>query len=363
MSKDYSTFDIEDFAFDETFQQWVLEAQSPHRFFWEKYIASHPHQTDKILAARALVADLKASPASLPDRELSVSVWKNVQQRIQPPRRVIWQQWSVWRVAASVSFLVLLSASLWWWQSYKTTDTTSFAFAEWNREGLLEEVNHTHKTVKIHLSDGSTVSLEKGSRLAYPAQFDARERVVYLSGEAVFDVKKNPKQPFLVYANETVTKVLGTSFRISAFSHTPKVIVAVRTGRVSVFSKKEYEQNSVQKQPAGLVLTPNQQAIYHREQRQLNKTLVAQPVILTEPTQIPSFEFDNTPFYKVIGTLEKAYGVDIVYDSEVFTHRSLTVSLEDESLFEKLDVICKTMGVTYQVVDAQIIIENQSVRK
>jgi hypothetical protein len=61
--------------------------------------------------------------------------------------------------------------------------------------------------------------------------------------------------------------------------------------------------------------------------------------------------------------LEKTYGVDIVYDSDLFKNRSLTVSLEDESLYEKLDVICKTMNVTYQVVDAKVIIESQSVKK
>jgi transmembrane sensor len=52
--------------------------------------------------------------------------------------------------------------------------------------------------------------------------------------------------------------------------------------------------------------------------------------------------------------------VDIVFQPENMATRSLTVSLENESLYEKLEVICKTLGLTYQIVDAQIIIANQA---
>ena len=36
-------------------------------------------------------------------------------------------------------------------------------------------------------------------------------------GQKPFEIEKNPQRPFLVYANELVTKVLGTSFSIKAF--------------------------------------------------------------------------------------------------------------------------------------------------
>jgi hypothetical protein len=57
--------------------------------------------------------------------------------------------------------------------------------------------------------------------------------------------------------------------------------------------------------------------------------------------------------------LEDAYGVDIVFDEEVFKGCSLTVGLEDEDLFEKLKIICKTIGATYQVIDSQIVINGR----
>jgi transmembrane sensor len=51
-----------------------------------------------------------------------------------------------------------------------------------------------------------------GARSPTLLQFDKDKRVVILSGEATFDIAKDPARPFLVVANEVTTKVLGTQF-------------------------------------------------------------------------------------------------------------------------------------------------------
>lgn len=374
MPNNYSRFTIEDFAFDERFQHWVRHPDSEHRPFWEKYLAEHPQQTDKILAARQLVIQLTQAEGQQQDPELAHAIWQNVVQRTQPVRRIGWLNKSVWRVAASLILVVGLGVLAGQWQSRRAVSPKNIVQA--TQPDLIEEVNRTSQILNIHLSDGSVVSLSRDSRLTYPRTFDAQQRVVHLTGEAFFEVTKNPKQPFLVYANETVTKVLGTSFRIKAYEGEANVTVAVRTGRVSVFARKEFEneQNqttgtapagmSERTQLTGLVLTPNQQAVYAKAEAQLGKTLVEIPVVLSMPNgRTATFEFENTPVRDVFAVLEKAYGVDIVCDAELIAARSLTVSLEDESLFDKLNVICKTIGLSYQIVDAQVIIENKRARK
>ncbi len=361
MPNDYSRFTIEDFAFDERFQHWVLHPDSEHRPFWEKYLAEHPQQTDKILAARQLVIQLTQAEGQQQDPELARAIWQQVEQRTQPVRRIGWMSAPVWRVAASLVIVAGLGVAGWQWQARKAATESRQTVANQEKSSLVEEVNRTNEILKIHLSDGSVVSLNRDSRLTYPRNFDAQQRVVHLTGEAFFEVTKNPNQPFLVYANETVTKVLGTSFRIKAYEGAANVTVSVRTGRVSVFAEKEFRQEQTPAAPqlTGLVLTPNQQAVYAKEAAQLSKTLVEMPVVLIAPKDMPTFEFENTPVRDVFAVLEKAYGVDIVYDADLIAARSLTVSLEDESLFDKLNVICKTIGLSYQIVDAQIIIESK----
>ncbi|MPR33224.1 FecR family protein [Salmonirosea aquatica] len=363
MAKDFRNFEIEDFAFDETFQNWVLDPDSEYRSFWEQYIASHPRQTDKILAARTLVLELKTQQSISDDHDLADSIWQNIQHRIRPKRRWLLPARPGWQWAASIAFLLGMAAYLGW--IYLNRDLTHLpAIARQSTQvELLEEVNRTTGTIKIHLSDGSVVSLGRDSRLTYPREFAADQREVHLSGEAFFEVHKNPSQPFLVFADETVTKVLGTSFRIKAYAGSPKVIVEVRTGRVSVFAKKDFEKELTIPERKGLILTPNQQAIFNRDLSHLDKTLIEVPVILASPVEKISFEFNNTPLDRIFQVLENAYGVEIIYEPEVVEGRSLTVGLEDESLYEKLDVICKTLSLSYQIVDAQIIIENKNPKK
>ncbi len=359
MPEDFTNFKIEDFAFHETFQDWVLLPTSVHRSFWEQYLATHPQQTDKILAGRALVLELKNTQYAPADDETVRAIWQNIQQRTHPALIASRPFAFVWRVAASVLLVVAVGLSAWWLQKGEDRALSPFITQDPSLVEMLQEVNRTSEIVKVHLSDGSVVSLGKDSRLEYPREFDAAQRVVSLSGEAFFEIQKNPDRPFLVYANETVTKVLGTSFRVEAYEDAPDVKVKVSTGRVSVFAKKDFEDEPTKAQRTGVVLTPNQQAVFLKEQIQLSKSLVAAPELLTPPSQKPSFDFNNTPLQQVFEILEKAYGVEIVADAYLTRSRSLTVSMEDETLYEKLDVICMTLGLTYQIVDAKVIIESK----
>ena len=90
-------------------------------------------------------------------------------------------------------------------------------------------------TKTIVLKDNSHVTLNSKSKISYPNLFQYN-RNIRLEGEAFFEVAKNPDQPFFVYANGLVTKVLGTSFIISAFETEKDVKVVVKTGKVSVFA-------------------------------------------------------------------------------------------------------------------------------
>lgn len=356
MEKEYSRFDIEDFAFDESFQQWVLQPDSPRRQFWDLYLRQHPHQTDTLLAARELVRQLHTSQQLPQQSTFADEIWQTIDERITPVRRIGWYRAPVWQ-AAAVALLVLgIGVGLWLNRPDNGPSVASRSVAKPTTDAWQEEVNRTATELKIHLSDGSVISLSKDSRLRYPRTFEAGQRVVYLTGEAFFEVARNPKKPFLVYANETVTKVLGTSFRIRAYDDRPDVTVSVRTGRVSVFARADFEKNTEATQQTGVLLIPNQQAVFVKANARLAKTLVEEPVVLAAPAQTPSFAFDHTPVSEVFATLETAYGIDIVYDPNLLAGRSLTVSLEDESLYEKLDVITKTLGVGYQVIDAQIVI-------
>jgi transmembrane sensor len=358
MSKDYSAYEIEDFAFDESFQKWVLEAPTGQSGFWEKYISDHPYQTDKILAARRLVQELSTNKnPDEPYADLMQDIWENVQERIAPKQVHFSSRLPKWPFAASILF-ALASMMGWYWLSSTNgnVDTLPQALADHTEHPLIEEVNRTNNPIKIKLSDGSTVILSKNSRLIYPKKFGSKERIVQLKGEAFFDISKNANHPFLIYANETVTKVIGTSFRIRAFQTNTKVVVSVKTGKVSVFTRKELEQHTT---PRGVILTANLQAEFTRNDQQFHKTLVENPLPLSGE-KITQLDFNDTPLNQVFDSLQAAYGIEIIYAPELVKNRTLRVSLDNESLYEKLNIICNTMGMRYQIIDAKVIVENKS---
>ncbi len=361
MFRDFSSFEIEDFAFDESFQKWVTANDAAHNDFWERYTEEHPHQIDKILAARELVLKLAARDSENRSDKMADAIWANVREHTQTPSLQLFRKWRLPQIAAAVALLVTGTCVYLWYGPVvegPQDSLTYLAHPAPENGTLTERVNNTDTVIDMVLADGSTISLDRNSRISYPENFDSKERVVQLHGEAFFDIAKDPRRPFIIFANKTVVKVLGTSFRVKAYDDSAKVIVSVKSGKVSVFERKDFEKDQENPQMSGLVLMANQQAEFSKDLEKFSKTLVPEPLLVGSASKT-EFDFDQTPLSNVFETLEKAYRIEILYDSDLVAGRSLKVSLEDETLFEKLDVICQTMGLSYHIVDAKVIIESQ----
>lgn len=86
---------------------------------------------------------------------------------------------------------------------------------------------------KIHLPDGTLITLSGKSRLA--AWNTASERhVELLEGQAFFEVAKNREMPFYVKTGNTMIRVVGTQFDVNRTSS--RVSIAVIEGIVKVSS-------------------------------------------------------------------------------------------------------------------------------
>lgn len=70
---------------------------------------------------------------------------------------------------------------------------------------------------RVVLSDGTKVWLNADTYLVFPSVFDKRERTVEVHGEAFFEVAHDAKWPFVVKMNNSMVKVLGTSFNVNTY--------------------------------------------------------------------------------------------------------------------------------------------------
>lgn len=375
-NKEYAHYKAADFATDELFRAFVLGNDPKVHAFWRYWSLENPHKVPELEHARRLLEDIWANQADISEEEINNELEK-IQIRINTPPSVktekikrfsFFKRRFMMGIAAS---LFLMSAVGFWFFNQKITKNsdggalTDFVHSDMKTDSKVpiqihETVNQQRQPLAITLNDGSKVILEQGSKLKYPDSFEADKREVTLEGEAFFDITKNPLKPFLVHARGVMTKVLGTSFRIKAFDKNVKVLV--KTGKVAVFTQNKGKETASESEKQAIVLTPNQQVTYETASNRFNKSVQEAPVLLVKDIKIKDLYFDDAPVATVLNALKDAYGIDIIFDEDILQNCYITTSLTDEPLFEKLTIICKTMGATYRELDAKIIVTGRGGR-
>ena len=175
-------------------------------------------------------------------KELEEKLWQKIKGQVfEEETEVVslsfWQN-NRFRIGIAASILLMLGAFTWIYtqkEVFSATTSTQQSIAK----GMLEIQNFSNQAKKLTLEDGSQVTLQPKSKLSYPEHFNADKREVYLTGEAFFEVEKNPQKPFFVYSGKVTTKVLGTSFYVKNLDGIKKIEVEVVSGRVSVYDKEE----------------------------------------------------------------------------------------------------------------------------
>lgn len=155
----------------------------------------------------------------------------------------------------------------------------------------------------LTLPDGTKVWLNAQSSLTYPTGFNSphqKNRTVKLIGEAYFDVAKNKNLPFIVEANGTAIKVLGTQFNVNAYLDEKTIKTTLVEGSILVKSKK---------------LKPGQQAISFSE----TENLLVHDIDVQEATAWRNgyFFFDDEDIKTVMNTIARWYDIAVEYQGDL----------------------------------------------
>jgi ferric-dicitrate binding protein FerR (iron transport regulator) len=216
---------------------------------------------------------------------------------------------------------------------------------------------------QITLSDGSRVWVSPNSTLTYLKTFEKLSRKVSLSGEAFFEVTKDHKRPFSIYTGNVITKVWGTSFRIRAYAADKTTRVDVVTGKVSVTvaGKGAAQVNDTKAIIAdsgnGVMLLPNQEAVYDKPTDNLKKNMEIKDLSIGMWKKT-SLSFNNTPLRDVFRVLNKSFNVNISSADESINTDNLKADFTNENLPTILEILKKTLNVTYRVNGNQFVLES-----
>ena len=348
-------FSIDDLLDNDSFIAWSKCDNPENSKFWTDYLSNHPDQSENINKARLIILSVINSEKYILSNEDEVDTLKKINRSIFARPIQLFKNIK-WAVAASV----VIGISVLWYvlANEKNADTSqTYSSLVTNSENKLQEIeNLTSKPIKTTLPDGSIVMLGKNSKMSFGKDFKGEIREVFLSGEAFFEVTKNPLKPFVINSNGLITKVLGTSFTIKAYDNEKEFKVMVKSGKVSVYKQIETSKEAI-------ILNPNQQVVFDTKTTVFTKSIVANPIVLDKKLENISLEFDGTPVGEVFKQLEKIYGIEIVFDNEIMTECFVTASLsDDDSLYSKLQLVCKAIESTYEISDGKIIIVSKGCR-
>jgi transmembrane sensor len=353
----YGDFELEDFLEDSYFQKWVNEPTAESNLYWNEFLLHYPEKSEVIATAKSLLFSLAAEMEDdFPDEQQIDHMWGKIKTHVVAPNRKTRSIWpGISGIAAAVTILIVMAGWL-LRPEQKKIDITYDILTSSLPTKLIERKNLTSKPIRIDLPDSSHIILDPNSAISYSNDFNGKkEREVYLSGQAFFQISRNTQRPFYVYANELVTKVLGTSFTVKAFENSSQMEVAVKTGKVSVFTRSE--DMGLSKNPEETILTPNHRILYSRKEESMKKYLIDIPEVIACTATAPAIiDFQDTPVSDVFKNIEDSYGIDIIYDKEVLKNCLLTASFSQESLYDKIELICKGVEAEFTIVNAQIVV-------
>jgi ferric-dicitrate binding protein FerR (iron transport regulator) len=166
---------------------------------------------------------------------------------------------------------------------------------------------------RLVLPDGSQVWLNAASSIRYPTAFTGTDREVEITGEAYFEIARNPSMPFRVQtvnhlgdADPMTIEVLGTHFNVNAYADEDAVRTTLLEGSVKI--KKGNRSG---------LLRPGQQA-------QLQPMGDIRWIPEVDVEQVTAwkngvFEFDGEELPVIMRQIARWYDVEVVYEGKIPT--------------------------------------------
>lgn len=189
----------------------------------------------------------------------------------------------------------------------------------------------------LELSDGSTITLNAESSLQVPANFGKTVRMVFLNGEAFFDVAPDASLPFFVISNDSYIRVLGTEFNINAYDST-QIAVAVAEGSVSMGKiekeKPKLEMGTLGKSELGIL-----------NGKGLSVSTIEDMNLFSGWTE-GKLVFNNTPLRTVVQRLERLYNIKVRLKTPELANLPLTATYDNLPFSEVAEVLALSLNLT-----------------
>jgi transmembrane sensor len=232
------------------------------------------------------------------------------------------------------------------------------------------------------LPDGTQVWLNSGSKLSYDKTYGNGIREVALSGEAYFDVVRNPAHPFVIHTSSIDIRVLGTAFNVKSFPGEKNTETSLIRGSIEVTFKNRPSEKIILK-PNEKLITANEEMIKDMvttdESVERTKPVVTKEQLKQDPlvmvshltygprdsTVIETSWMDNKLIFRsetfedLAIKMERWYGVSIRFADEEIKPKRLNGIFENESIQQALKALQLITPFTYTINKNEIVISSK----
>lgn len=296
-------------------EEWIGQSEENYRIVKQMYTIDQVMGTVQMESK----VDMEKALASV-SRKMS-----------KAPSHITWFTW-VQRAAAILFIPLLIAFAI---QNF-TPSPTEVA-------QMIEVKTNPGMTTTVDLPDGTKVYLNSESSLTYPSFFSKDKRDVKLTGEAFFEVQKDPEHRFIVSGpHHTQIEVLGTSFNVEAFERDSFISTTLVEGKV----RFAYQKN---RQPATVDMKPGQKLMYDTTSSQVK--LLPTSGETETAWKDGKIIFQATPLPVALRMLEKRFNVTFVLSNNRLRGEAFNGSFTNQRLERILEIFKISSNIKWRYLD------------
>jgi transmembrane sensor len=341
------------FLKDESFKNWALQPDQESNQFWQEYIIAHPQEQEEINKARQIIRSIQFDEYKEREADQKYQIFRNIITGQKSARGIVLEKAQFntqraiknsgyWSIAATVLLVIGLGFYFFWYGSQSSIPETKTI-------ATIVKENASGRKSTILLPDGTKVKLNSESRLSYPELFEGDQRTVHLSGEAYFEVAKDPLKPFSVISGDIKTTALGTAFNVQAWQDESVIQVALAEGKVRIGKTEDASAND------HYYLDPGQKIVHTANSAEFQ-------ISTFDPVQEFGWKegiivFHEANLNEFVNKLSRWYGVNFEIRGDKSTQWSIDGRFDNESLEEILQSLSFTYKINYEMKNNKVILK------
>lgn len=255
--------------------------------------------------------------------------WKRLEEKINKKKI---RRLPVWYHIGSYAAAILITAVL--------TSACFFLFSEEGSEVSARYIGGDGLEADVvELPDGTRISLSSKTTFHYNTDYGKKDRIVYLEGEAYFDVAKEKNKPFIVRTKEQDIEALGTKFNVSAYPKDSLLVTTLQQGSILLTTAGTGEQT---------ILKPNEQMVYNRNTRSSHVHQVDASLFTSWTTGY--YYFPEQSLEAILERMSHVYGIQFTINSEKLKKKTFTGTFyRGQSIKDIMEIIRLSIPIRYRI--------------